>query len=367
MANGRKEDREIEQRRSDADMRQMRSAEELFTDRRAIPPFATLRAFETFGRLGGVRKAAQELSVHHSVVSRHLHALEQWLGVPLFDRTASVPRLNDMARRYHEIISSSIIDIARATRDIVYADSVRKYLLIWCVPGFATRWLAPNLDDFAQRHPEIEVELRPTDHAPDLRADEADADIRFVRDIADAAPAPGVEWLRIARPKVFPVASPVWLAQHPFSGQARDFPAQRLLHEENDEEWRGWFTANGVAAGPRISGPRLYHANMTLDAARRGQGIALANPFLIGDDLADGQLQVVGTPEGRYAEAEIGAYTLAVRQETIKRPTIARFQAWLLERAGAFLAGEGGRPQGLGPEPPIAGRSSVRAGAGTKG
>lgn len=322
MASGRKEEQESgrasprpgeERARSGADMQLMRSAEELFADRRAIPPFASLRAFEAFGRLGGVRKAAQELSVHHSVVSRHLHALEQWLGVPLFDRTASVPRLNDMARRYHEIISSSVIDIARATRDIVYADSVRKYLLIWCVPGFATRWLAPNLDDFAQRHPEIEVELRPTDHPPDLRADEADADIRFVRDISEAVPAAGVEWLRFARPRVFPVASPTWLDHHAFSGQPRDFLSQRLLHEENDEEWRGWFTANGVAAGPRIPGPRLYHANMTLDAARRSQGIALANPFLIGDDLAEGRLRFVGTPEGHCAEAEIGAYTLAVR------------------------------------------------------
>jgi len=57
---------------------------DIVAERRGIPPFASLKAFESVGRAGGVRKAALELGIDHAVVSRHLRALEAWLGQPLF-------------------------------------------------------------------------------------------------------------------------------------------------------------------------------------------------------------------------------------------------------------------------------------------
>lgn len=312
---------------------------ELFADRRAIPPFASLRAFEAFGRLGGVRKAAVELTVHHSVVSRHLHTLEDWLGLPLLDRSSSVPRLNETGNQYHKIISSSMAEMAQATRDVVRADGGKR-LLVWCVPGFATRWMSPMLEEFATLHPNIEIELRPTDASPDFKADEADIDIRFVRDISDLTPPKGVEWLSFARPTVFPVASPGWIGASDFDGQPENFVSQRLLHEENDEEWRGWLESNGVKVGARLLGPRLWHAHMTIDAARRGQGISLANPFLVGEDLADGLLRLVTTPRGECSGVKIGAYVFAYRRESNKRLTILKFRDWLAAKAADYLNNE---------------------------
>jgi hypothetical protein len=54
----------------------------------------------------------------------------------------------------------------------------------------------------------------------------------------------------------------------------------RLLHEESDLEWRLWFSSQGlkVALSP-LAGPRLWHAHVALEAAKRDQGIALANPI----------------------------------------------------------------------------------------
>jgi DNA-binding transcriptional LysR family regulator len=318
-------------------------------ERKAIPPFASLRAFEAVGRVGGVRKAALELCVDHAVVSRHLRALEAWLGRPLFDRSTATPKLNAAGRRYHQAISASMMEVARATREVMGGEKGDR-LLIWCVPGFATRWLAAALDHFAELHPGIEVELRPTDSAPDFNADEADGDIRFVRDIADAGPPPGVDWLTFARPQVFPVASRQWLEANPTEGAPHDFLAVKMLHEENDEEWRGWFAAHGVETPARLPGSRLWHAHMTLDAARRGQGVALANPFLIADDISDGVLAPVPGPAGRPLGAEIGAYVFAMRDDAAKRPAMRRLREWTLAHAAEFLGKpgvDGGQPWAL--------------------
>ena len=317
----------------------------LMADRRSIPPFASLRAFEAVGRAGSIRRAAQELRLDHAVVSRHLRAIEAWLGLSLFARSSPTLKLNAVGRQYHEEISAGLGAIIRATRDIVRVGDAGS-LLIWSVPGFASRWLSANLDHFCTLHADIDVELRPTDASPDFISDEADGDIRFVRDISGAAPPSGVEWVTLARPKVFPVASPEWLAAHPTRGEPEDFLDMKLLHEENDEDWRGWLAANEVKAGPGLAGPRLWHAHLTLDAARRGQGVALTNPFLIADDLRRGVLAPVTNQSGNANGAAIGSYVFGAREDGAPRPALRKMRAWIVERAAAFLTAADARQTG---------------------
>lgn len=74
--------------------------------RDALPPFVQLRAFEAMGTYGGVRRAAQALSVDHAAISRHLRALELWTGASLIDRTSGGGRtLTEEGRRYHECVA----------------------------------------------------------------------------------------------------------------------------------------------------------------------------------------------------------------------------------------------------------------------
>ena len=54
---------------------------------RRLPPLNAVRAFEAAARNGSVTRAARELSVTQGAVSRHVRALEQWLGAQLFERT----------------------------------------------------------------------------------------------------------------------------------------------------------------------------------------------------------------------------------------------------------------------------------------
>ena len=295
------------------------------SNRKAIPPFAALRAFEAVGRLGGVRRGAQSLGLDHAVVSRHLRALEDWSGVRLIERAHGGGRLTDEGMQYHRRITQAMADIADATAELTSANSNDR-LNIWCVPGLASQWLMSRLGSFRNAHQDLDFEFHPTDVAPDFGRHEADADLRYVISARIGEAAPGVRYIEIARPLVFPVCSPALLAK---LGASVKEPAALLsapiLHEDSHEEWRGWFAANGVQAGPRINGPRLWHAHLTLDAARRGEGVALANPFLLGDDLKTGRLVTidVGKP------VVLGAYMLFARRDRWGAPAVVRFRRWL--------------------------------------
>jgi len=175
---------------------------------KAIPPFAALRAFEAVGRCGGIRKAALALKLDHAVVSRHVHLLEKWLGVVLIQRINGEMRLSSIGSQYHARISAALVDLASATTDLLETESQRR-LKVWCVPGLANQWLADRLAEFSEAWPEYEIELRPSDNAPDLLMYEADMDIRFYGDNwAAESGRPGLKFIELVRPKLMAVTSP---------------------------------------------------------------------------------------------------------------------------------------------------------------
>ncbi|WP_423350166.1 LysR substrate-binding domain-containing protein [Phenylobacterium sp. VNQ135] len=298
--------------------------------RRLLPPFAALRAFEAVGQLGGIRRAAQELGVDHAAVSRHLRALEEWAGVKLIDREQG-GRLTPEGAKYLARISAALEEISRATVDLTRRGDDSR-LVIWSVPGFAYRWLIRRLPDFNAAHPGFDLEVRPTDHAPDFARHEADADIRYVRDMAPAQDG-DVQSVEIARPIVFPAASPALAARLGADASAEALLDETLLHEDDDSEWRAWLKARQVPVPERLGGPRLWHAHLTLDAARRGQGVVLTNALLAGDELASGEL-VELTVQPAEPEIRFGGYALRVRRDRWRDPAILKFRRWL-ERAAA--------------------------------
>ncbi len=298
-------------------------------NRKTLPPFAALRAFEAVGRLSGIRRAAQTLGLDHAVVSRHLRALEDWAGTRLVDRTQGSAVLTPEGLRYHIRVTKALAELCDATNELLSRNNERR-LSICCVPGFASAWLAQRLKLFQSANPELELELRPTDEGPDFMRYEADVDIRYVsgpQPISASTTSSGVRRFEIARPPVWPVASPECLAALPKITQASDLLKAPLLHEESHDQWRYWLSVNGVTPPEQLPGPRLWHAHLTVEAARRGQGIALANPFLLGDDLSTGRL--VDPLAEISPPVALGAYVFTARADRWQAPAIVRFRHWL--------------------------------------
>lgn len=300
------------------------------SDRSPVPPYATLRAFEAVGRLGGIRRAALALDLDHAVVSRHLRALEEWAGLPLINRQREARILTETGARYHQRITRALEEIAQASAELVAIRNDR-VLRIWCMPGFALGWLTARLPRFQALVPQIELIVRPSDASPDCTRYEADVDVHYFTGLEPLQLAcnSGSRRIELVRPEVFPVASLKMTQSLGPIARIEDLLRAPLLHEESDAHWRSWFSACGVACPEHIPGPRLWHAHLAIEAARHGQGIALANPFLLGDDLATGRLAPVLNKHlgGRIA---LGAYAFTARADRWQSPAVGELRRWLL-------------------------------------
>lgn len=286
-----------------------------------LPPFAALRAFEAVARCGSIRRAADELGVDHAAVSRQVRQLQDWLGAPLVRTSAKGAALTPAGADYAAVLARAFADIAQATARLG-RNRAADALTLWCLPGFALRWLTPRLPGFTRAWPDVDIVVRPGDRRPDLLAHEADCEIHY-GEIAD----PGVRQAVLATPRVFPVASPFWLAQRPEFTDVAALPGAPLIHEESDEQWRLWLVRAGVAAsdGGALKGPRLWHAHLAIEAAKLGQGVALANELLVSRELAAGELAEIGC-----TKVALQPYVLAARAERWGEPGLTRFRRWLM-------------------------------------
>jgi hypothetical protein len=113
----------------------------LMNSAKSMPSLAMLRAFDAFGRVGGIRKAALMLDVDHAVISRHLTALESFVGTALIDRSNGVRTLTSDGIEYHRRISAAFQEITNAT--VMLRKRHDQQLLIWASPALPITGSAP--------------------------------------------------------------------------------------------------------------------------------------------------------------------------------------------------------------------------------
>ncbi|HEY0328292.1 MAG TPA: LysR substrate-binding domain-containing protein [Rhodopseudomonas sp.] len=288
---------------------------------RRLPPLIPLRAFEAVGRTGSIRAAAEELSVSHSVVSHHLQTLQQQLRVKLVRARGRGIELTSEGIRFQDEIARSFDLIAQATSNLAGAPAERT-LKIWCRPGLADRKLMPWLPELRAKLPGREIVLCPTNLRPDLAAGEADVEVTSLNHMT-SDPRLAAELL--LRPRVFPVASPDLLACYPQTTTAESLARMPLLHEDTTKQWERWFGAVHPGAFDRpLCGMRLWNAQLTIQAARLGQGVALSNDALVSEDLAAGELI-----EPMSSNVRLWGYYVLTTSSRWRDPDIVVVREWL--------------------------------------
>ncbi|MFS3135672.1 LysR substrate-binding domain-containing protein [Gluconacetobacter sacchari] len=302
-----------------------------------LPPFGALRAFAAYGHAGGVRKAAEYLGVSHTIVGRHLRTLEDWVGVALIDRASGT--LTQKGLAYHEEITRALDGLSHATERL--RPRMDESIRISCVSGFASLWLAGRVGAFRRSEPSVNLVVRPFDRFPDFDRDDLHADIRYLRDKELESFPPGFKKVQLARPAMFPVASPDLATE--VAGRLRtitDLLAEPLIEAEDSQEWHIFLSGHKVSPALFVPFGRLGHASITLAAARHGQGISLANIFLAWDDLQRGTLVRVTLPGQAFRRVFIGGYYLIAPESNWNRPQFARFRNWMTAEVASFLARE---------------------------
>ena len=295
-----------------------------------MPPFSGLKAFDALVRFGGIRRAAQYLEVHHSVVSRHVIKLEAWLGVSLVQWSHKQFTLTTEGQEYHARISAAISQIEAATRSIIEGELGRP-LRIWCSPGLSTQWLAGQIADFERLNPQLPVELKPSDEPANLQTHEADVNIYLRLDDADPkALRPGLKTQSLFRPETMLAASPDLGARLAGIACPQDVARFPLLHGKQRNEWRLWFCQQGLDLPDNTPGELCWNPHMALEAARLGRGILLANRFFFARDLARGDLIEVAVPGA--VSSSVGEYVFEAREDRWNAPATARIRKFIADR-----------------------------------
>lgn len=282
-----------------------------------MPPLHMVRAFEAAARTGTMRRAAEDIGVTHTVISRHIRNLEAWLHVRLIVAGPRGVLLTREGELFFEAVSRAFGALVAATAGLKRSTGPRM-LRIWCMPGLATRWLTPRLALVQRILPGVELTLRAIDRIPDFAADEADLMIGFgdPRELPEAA-------VQLIQPRMFPVASPKWISDNGTPRSLRLLARKPLLHEDN-QQWTDWFNAAGVPLDQPLSGPRLSDANLGFDAALAGIGIALATRLTALDELAQGRLV-----ELFKTDIRLGAYFFLPAPALRNDPLTRLFHDWL--------------------------------------
>lgn len=125
---------------------------------RTRPPLNPIRAFETAARHLSFTAAAEELGITQIAVSRQVRVLEEYLEVPLFERSHRSIRLTPEGARLFPAASRALDEINAAVASLSMRGR-RDVLLVQTYSTFAQRWLIPRLWRFHQRLPTVEIRL----------------------------------------------------------------------------------------------------------------------------------------------------------------------------------------------------------------
>lgn len=310
--------------------------------RRALPSMIALSAFEAAGRLASFSAASLELNVTQGAISRQIRGLEEYLGMELFVRLTRRVELTPAGQMYLKEIQFALDHVERATIKLSTQQSKRSMLTISVLPSVASFWLMPRLMSFTQQYPHIETRVLTSIRAVDLQSNEADVAIRV-------GPLPGksyeprqpqidldmvTNWRGVHAEPLFddvliPVLSPKLLdSAHPVS-TPKDLLHYPLIHTASRScAWPNWLEIYGLDSPVDEKKIEYGHFFMSIEAARKAQGVALVPSIL----LSDANPAELFTPF-QSTTPSAGAYYLLMLSDRAQEPQCAAFCSWIQEQA----------------------------------
>ena len=291
-----------------------------------LPPVADLLAFEAAARHTSISRAAEELHLTQSAVSRQIRQLELQLGMALFHRVRQRVVLTDAGRVYAADVRAVLQQLAGATQKAMAYSDGGGLLNLAVLPTFGTRWLIPRLGDFAAHHPDVTVNIAARSEPFDFAQEPLDAAIHF------GAPLwAGAVCEYLMHEQVVPVCSPAYQRQHGVN-QVQDLSKVVLLQQTTrPTQWADWFEQVGADGVHALRGPRYEQFAMIAQAAVSGLGAALLPRFLVEAEIASGALVQL------FAQAldSSDAYYLVYPESRAEAPLVRAFRDWIRDAAKA--------------------------------
>ena len=317
-----------------------------------LPPLDLIQGFEAAARTLSFTRAAEELFITQSAVSRQIRALEEHLGAPLFERRHRSLALTEQGRTLHKA-AAELLERLQAVTDGLRAAGAVRHLTVTTTGGFASLWLIPRLRGFTALHPDVDVRITASYKVINLERSLVDVAVRYCT--PDDAPEGAV---CLFGEELFPVCAPSLLTDGPNPlRRLADLEHHALLHMDGAGgflDWGTWLAAQGLPDLRPAASLRFDGYEQMIGAALSAQGVAMGIGRLVRGLIDEGRLAAP------FANSVVSqrAYFVIRSSLTGDRPHVRAFTDWLIEAARAERIGDAAPP--VSSRPPEARSAGAR-------
>ena len=287
-----------------------------------FPPLNPLHVFEVASRLLSFTKAAAELNVTQSAVSRQIAALEAAINVKLFKRDRDGIALTECGEAYRKEIGPAFARILWATNEI--RETRCRPLQLRVYSSFAARWLIPRLPEFKRQHPGIQLRMNTVVQPVDFSRDTVDIAIQFGN-----GEWPSISCKKIMDDEIQPVCSPELYASVGGIKTAEDLAKVQLISARlRSRDWKDWLAQN---KGPEPGNPYMEFpsSHLAYQAATAGLGVAMGQLPLVEGDVKEGRLMYLFD---RPVKRNMGYYAMWPKELSLSS-NMRLFLNWLYAAA----------------------------------
>lgn len=290
--------------------------------RRLTPSMSLLVAFEAAARHCSFTKAAEELALTQSAVSRQVQTLEAQLEIQLFRREGRKIELTAAGALYQHELTAALGRIRSATLQTISYKNDGGPLNLAVLPTLGSKWLLPRMHEFYAKHPAILVHIHSRIIREDIQSSTQDMNAIIC---AGSGEWPGYISHKLLTEKLVVVASPAALPEYRSMSPANVAEHALLNVVSRPSAWSDWFDRHNIDHTNMRSGPSFEFTAHLIQAVSAGIGIGLVPEILVQDELKSGDLVALFEPmdSGR-------SYYLVYATRYQHLPSLNAFSTWLL-------------------------------------
>lgn len=299
--------------------------------RKTLPSGPNLFTFEAAARHLNFTKAGEELNITQPAVSRRIRNLEEFLEIKLFIRSDSDLKLTESGSELYRSVSKGLRDISQTIREIKNAVSPLKTVVFSSAQSFMTHRLLPHMHTLRTNIPEIRLII--DEERRDSDVDLIGVDLALV--FGEAEDWSDYHLWHFCDEELFLVCSPEYARAIGGVFSLSNLASYRILGTaEVRYGWPGWLEAIGRRQKAPEHSMVCMDYGLVIQAALRGEGIALGLNAVVDDYLSAGALVRLGTFSMRTEKQ----YFLAAPKTRPLAPETALVRDWILRSTTGFDA-----------------------------
>lgn len=285
-----------------------------------LPPLNSIRAFEVAARNMSFSRAAEEIGVTPGAISKQILALEDFIGVKLFERLPGGLTLTPEGYTLKSSVQPAFDLLTQAFTRFSRRPPRSNVCRISTMASFASQFLVPRLDKFKAEHPDIELEILTSQRLVDFSREEVDFTVRYGQGAWD-----DVISTQLVEGELVPVCAPEFLAKHAHADLEKFVLSSRRIQLHAVDEWQGWSDLTKLNMCEVRSPFIIEDSLVALEATLSGQGIALLPEVIVRHNIERGKLVVFSDQWLPWNKT----YFITHAPNATRRPIIRDVMAWL--------------------------------------